>query len=481
MAASMIPSIVPVILSGGSGTRLWPLSRTSYPKQFAPMFGETSLFQETVVRLPETEFGRPVIVTHNEFRFIAVQQMMAIERAPGAVLIEPEARNTAPAVLAAALHIAATSPDALMLVCPADHAIAEPELFLDTVRIGASATLDGSIVTFGVVPTRAETGYGWLELDRRLGPDEAPRPMALRRFVEKPDAGTAGRMLRGGRHLWNSGIFLFQTATIIAAFEQHQPEMLASVRTALESARPDLGLLALDREAWSRVEDISIDFAIMERAANLKVVPLAATWSDLGSWDAVARRMESDSAGVARSGPAYAIGCTESVLRAENDDQVLVGIGLNNIAAIAMRDAVLVADLRDSQSVKQAVEILRMEDIPQATGFRRCHRPWGWYESLALGHRFQVKRIMVNPGGILSLQSHYHRAEHWVVVEGTARVTRGGETMLLSENESVYIPLGTHHRLENPGMVELHLIEVQSGPYLGEDDIVRYEDVYART
>jgi mannose-1-phosphate guanylyltransferase/mannose-6-phosphate isomerase len=396
------------------------------------------------------------------------------------VLVEPEGRNTGPAVLAAALKVAETGPQCLMLVCPSDHAIADAETFRAAVRAGAEAARKGRLVTFGIRPDRAEAGYGWLEL--AAPPDMAapPAPLALSRFVEKPDAAKAQTMLEGGRHLWNSGIFLFSVDAIIRAFEVHQPAMLAAVRKAYEAAVPDLAFLRLDPDAWSAVESLSIDYGVMEKAENLTVVPYGGSWSDLGSWDAIARAMGTDALGNALSGPAHAFDCERSLLRAERPEQVLVGIGLRNIVAIAMRDAVLVADLGGGQRVREAVQILKERGAPQATEFPRFHRPWGWYETLSLGTRFQVKQIMVHPGGILSLQSHFHRAEHWVVVSGTARVTVGAEVRLLTENESVYVPLGAVHRLENPGKVELHLIEVQSGAYLGEDDITRYDDAYAR-
>ena len=478
----MSPAITPVILCGGSGTRLWPLSRASYPKQFGRVLGERSLFQEAVARLPETAFAKPVIVTTAEFRFIVTEQLGAIGRAPGAVLIEPEGRNTAPAILAAALTIAETAPDGLMLVCPSDHAIADAEAFRSAVAAGAEEAAGGRLVTFGVRPSRAETGYGYLELGEAFGEGlgDSPAPLPLRRFVEKPGPAAAEAMVAGGRHLWNSGIFLFSVRATLAAFAEHQPALLDAVRAAVAGATPDLAFLRLAPEPWGRAESISIDYAIMERAADLAVVPLSGGWSDLGAWDAIAREMGPDPAGVALSGEAYAIDCANTLLRAESGEQALVGIGLKNIVAVAMRDAVLVADLRDGQRVKEAVELLKARGAPQATEFPRCHRPWGWYETLALGPRFQVKRIMVHPGGRLSLQSHVHRAEHWVVVAGTARVPVGETARLLAENESVYVPLGAVHRLENPGRVDLHLIEVQTGAYLGEDDIARYEDIYAR-
>ncbi len=472
--------IIPVILCGGSGTRLWPLSRASYPKQFGRVLGGQSLFQASVARLPEPEFAPPIVVTGGDFRFIATEQLAGLGRAPGAVLIEPEGRNTAPAVLAAALKAAETAPEALLLVCPSDHAIPDGEAFREAVRAGLDVARTGRLVTFGIRPTRAETGYGWLELDSAPDMDAPPAPQRLLRFVEKPVAPDAEAMLADGRHLWNSGIFLFTAEAIIAAFETHAPALTKAVRAAMAGAVADLAFLRLDPAAWADAETVSIDYAVMEKAENLAVVPYAGSWSDLGSWDAIAREMGTDADGVALSGPAHAIDCEDSLLRAENPDQVLVGIGLKNVVAIAMRDAVLVADLSDGQRVKQAVELLKARGAPQAVDFPRFHRPWGWYETLSLGSRFQVKRIMVHPGGILSLQSHVHRAEHWVVVEGAARVTVGSEVRLLGENESVYIPLGAVHRMENPGKVDLHLIEVQSGPYLGEDDIIRYEDVYAR-
>jgi mannose-1-phosphate guanylyltransferase / mannose-6-phosphate isomerase len=475
-----VDPIVPVILCGGSGTRLWPLSRGRYPKQFGRMLGATSLFQATVERLPAPDFAPPLVVTNAEFRFIVTEQMGQIARAPGAVLIEPEGRNTAPAVLAAALHLAATAPDGLMLVCPADHALPDGAAFRAAIASGRPAAEAGRIVTFGVAPDRPETGYGYLELEAAPDPDAPPAPLPLVRFVEKPCAETAAAMVAGGRHLWNAGIFLFSVPAILAAFETHAPGLVAAVRRAVEAAVPDLAFLRLDPAAWAEAEAISIDYAVMEKAPGLAVVPLATPWSDLGAWDAIGRAMGTDASGTAIAGPAHAIDCEGSILRAESPDQVLVGIGLRNVVAVAMRDAVLVADLSQGQRVKEAVELLKARGAAQATDFPRFHRPWGWYETLSLGTRFQVKRIMVHPGGILSLQSHVHRAEHWVVVEGTARVTVGAEVRLLAENESVYIPLGAVHRLENPGKLDLHLIEVQSGPYLGEDDITRYEDVYAR-
>ncbi|SOH95441.1 mannose-1-phosphate guanylyltransferase / mannose-6-phosphate isomerase [Monaibacterium marinum] len=470
-------TIHPLILAGGSGTRLWPLSRKSYPKQFAPLIGETSLFQQSLARLSGSGYGAPVVVTGSDFRFIVTEQMMAAGFEPEAVLIEPEGRNTAPAILAAALHLSATDPDALMLVAPSDHVIPDADEFRAAVSLGAHAAQNGQIVTFGIRPTTPETGYGWLELEQGAATGAQP----LVRFVEKPDPATATTMLNAGHYLWNAGLFLFSARTILDAFATHAPDLLPPVQAAISKAKPDLGFLRLDPQAWAGAPDISIDYAVMEKANNLTVVPFEERWSDLGSWKAVAAEMDVDENGNALSGPATAVDCKNTLLRAEDSSQELVGLNLDNIAVVAMRDAVLVANMDSAQDVKLAVNALKEKGAPQATTFPRCHRPWGWYETLSLGPRFQVKRIMVHPGAALSLQSHVHRSEHWTVVEGAAMVTVGEERKLMGENQSVYIPLGAVHRLENPGKVDLHLIEVQSGPYLGEDDIIRYEDVYART
>ncbi|WP_417525617.1 mannose-1-phosphate guanylyltransferase/mannose-6-phosphate isomerase [Marinovum sp.] len=480
--------ICPVILCGGVGTRLWPLSRRHHPKQFVAFDEGPTLLQATARRMSRSdaaeapggglEFAAPTMVTRSDFRFVVTQQLQDIGIDPGAVLIEPEGRNTAPAVLAAALHLAATRPEGVMLVAPSDHALPDTAAFHAAVAEGLRVVqARDDLVTFGITPDRPETGYGYLRLD--APPDASGRAARLAGFVEKPDAATAQAMLEDGCHLWNAGIFLFSVRAILAAFETHAPELLAAVRQAVAGARPDLGFLRLDEAAWAGVEDISVDYAVMERADNLSVVPFAGHWSDLGSWQAVHAEAGPDAAGLATAGAAVAIECDNTLLRAESPDQVLVGLGLSNIVAVAMPDAV-VADKNRAQEVKLAVSALRERGLPQAEEFPRDHRPWGWFERLALGGRFQVKRILVNPGATLSLQSHHHRAEHWIVVEGTARVTVGEEVHLLSENQSVYVPLGVRHRMENPGKVPMVLIEVQTGGYLGEDDIVRYEDVYAR-
>ena len=477
----MVPIMIhPILLCGGSGTRLWPLSRKSYPKQFAKLMGDESLFQASARRLSGDGYAAPVIVTGDPFRFIVTEQLAQVEQAAMGILIEPQGRNTAPAVLAAALWVAKTDASALMLVAPSDHVIPDTTAFAATVQAAVPRAQKGDLVTFGIMPTRPETGYGYLEL--ASGADTgAATPQSLARFVEKPDAGRATEMLAAGNFLWNAGIFLFTAEAIIAAYRTHAPQMLEVVTTALKDANADLGFTRLDPDAWGKTDDISIDYAIMEKADNLAVMPFSAGWSDLGGWDAVWMESGPDTQGNVCSDNATAIDCSDTLLRSETEGLQLVGIGLENIIAIAMGDAVLVADKSQAQRVKEAVDALKSQGSSQAVQLPRDYRPWGWYESLVIGGRFQVKRIVVNPGAALSLQSHHHRSEHWIVVEGTAKVTVDADVKLISENQSVYIPLGAVHRMENPGKVPMVLIEVQTGSYLGEDDIIRYEDVYARS
>ncbi|MBY5974843.1 mannose-1-phosphate guanylyltransferase/mannose-6-phosphate isomerase [Ferrimonas balearica] len=475
-----LTTITPVLLCGGSGTRLWPLSRKSYPKQFVPLAGEETLFQASAKRLSggtkSLSFTAPMVLTNSDFRFIVTEQLQGAGIDPGAILIEPEGRNTAPAILAAALAQTEQDPESLLLVAPSDHVVPDTAAFHVAIEKGLAAVAAGDLVTFGITPTHPESGYGYLELSAATSGE----PVKLSRFVEKPDEARAVEMLSAGNFLWNAGIFLFKARDILTAFETFAPRLVAPVKAALEQAKQDLGFLRLAPGPWAEADDISVDYAVMEKAPNLSVVPFTAGWSDLGGWDAVWRETGPDADGVATSGTATAIDCTNTLLRSDGDNLEVVGIGLDNIVCVAMNDAVLVADMSRVQDVKRAVEELKARGAAQATNFPREHRPWGWFESLIVGQRFQVKRIMVHPGAALSLQSHFHRSEHWVVVEGTAKVTIDNEVRLVTENQSVYLPLGCVHRMENPGKLPMVLIEVQTGAYVGEDDIIRYDDVYAR-
>ncbi len=456
-----------------------PLSRKSYPKQFSALTGDESLFQASARRFASPGFDSPIVVTGSDFRFIVTEQLLSVGIDPKAVLVEPEGRNTAAAVLAAAVTLHASQPGALMLVAPSDHVIPDDARFRATVQAAVASARSGQLVTFGIRPDRPETGYGYLQLSEPTV-DFAAVAQPLKSFVEKPDSAKAANMIADGLHLWNAGIFLFTTTDLIAAFELHAPSTLAGVQSALDQAQIDLGFTRLAPAPWRTVPDISIDYAVMEKARNLSVVPYGGAWSDLGGWEAVWRDSGPDEDGVVTHGNAMAIDCSDSLLRSESGSLRLVGIGLKNIVAVAMPDAVLITDMERAQDVKLAVTRLKAEKALQAETFPRDFRPWGWYESLVIGQRFQVKRIVVHPGAALSLQSHHHRSEHWIVVEGTAKVTVNDDVRLVTENQSVYIPLGAVHRMENPGKVNMVLIEVQTGSYLGEDDIIRYDDVYAR-
>ena len=473
--------IFPVLLAGGGGTRLWPLSRKTYPKQFSKLIDHTSLFQKSAQRLTSSsivDFEEHIPLTNAAYRFIVGEQLQEVGIDPGPILIEPEAKNTAAAILAASIFASSKDTNPVLLVAPSDHVIPDTDAFHEAIKIGLNHVNEGNMVTFGIKATHPETAYGYLELSPSAL--DSHGTSNLNNFVEKPDIALAKQMLASGNFLWNAGIFLFNARDMIAAFNVYAPKTLECVEQSVGDATIDLGFLRLSAEPWSKLDDISIDYAVMEKAQNLVAVPYSSKWADLGGWDAVWANGSSDQDGNVISRNAHAIECSNSLLRSESNTQHIVGIGLDNILAIAMPDAVLVAHKEMAQDIKKVVEVLKADDIPQADIFPKDHRPWGWFESIALGERFQVKRILVKPGAALSLQSHTHRSEHWVVVEGTAKVTVGEEVKLISEGESVYIPLGAVHRMENPGKLPMLLIEVQTGAYLGEDDIERYEDKYSR-
>ena len=473
-------NIYPIILAGGTGTRLWPLSRKSFPKQFVRLVGEESFFQQALRRVDTEDFHRPIILTSDRYRFIVTEQLKEVGLEASAILIEPEVKNTAPAILAAAIYVERISPGSTLLVMPSDHDIGEPHRFCDAVMSGQEAVGQGHLVVFGTRPRSPETGYGYLE----LGSSPGSSPATVSRFVEKPNVGRAQRMVDSGRFLWNMGIFMFSTTDLFRAFETYRPDLTPAVDASVADAQPDLAFLRLAADPWSKVASVSIDYAVMEKADNLVVVPWTGSWSDMGSWasvgESVKSRDETGHCNVSKE-RCLAVDCKDTLLRSETEGQIVVGIGLEGIAVVAMSDAVLVADLRHVQQVRNAVEEMRARKVRQADEFPRDHRPWGWFESLVRGDQFQVKRIVVNPGEALSLQSHSFRSEHWVVVEGTARVTIDNRVELVGENQSVYIPSGSKHRLENPGESIVVLIEVQTGSYFGEDDIERFDDRYSRS
>ena len=469
------------MLAGGSGTRLWPLSRKSYPKQFSKLIGNRTLFQESAKRLTSSntvKFAELINVTNEDFRFIIGEQLQEIGVDPGAILIEPEAKNTAAAILAASIFAHSTDKSAILLVAPSDHVIPDTKDFHKAIKVGLSQVENRKMVTFGIKPTRPETGYGYLELSADLVDNNGTSN--LNSFVEKPNFQDAKKMLEAGHYLWNTGIFLFRAQDMFDAFRTYAPETLEIVLKAVHCASTDLDFLRLAADPWTKLDDISIDYAIMQKAKNLVVVPYASKWSDLGGWDAVWSEGKQDKLGNVISETAHAIECSNCLLRSESSSLQVVGIGLNDIMAIAMPDAVLVVPKGRAQDVKKAVELLKSKDISQAEIFPKDHRPWGWFKILALGDSFKVKRICIKPGAALSLQTHEHRSEHWIVVEGIAKVTIDDEVKLVKKSQSVYVPLGAKHRIENPGRRPIVMIEVQIGTYLGEDDIIRYEDVYKR-
>lgn len=475
-------NVHPVVLAGGSGTRLWPLSRADYPKQFLALDGgDRTLLQDTVRRVAGACTHAPTLVCSERHRFLVAEQLLDTGVRGASILLEPAPRNTAPAIAAAAWHVAAKDEDGVMLVMPADHLIPDHARFRDAIAVAAEAARDGHLVTLGITPTRAETGYGYIAADpARDGQGGAVDDVRIvSRFIEKPDAQTAASLIAAGDVYWNAGIFVFTAKTFLATLAEFAPGIHDGAREAVAGAETDLDFTRLAAEPFVACENISVDYAVMERASNTVVLPFDASWSDIGSWDAVHEATPRDASGNAAVGDVVHEQCENTYLRSES--KLVTAFGLKNVCVIETQDAVLVADMTTSQGIKALVEKLRELDRKELVEHRTCYRPWGHYDSLNMGARFQVKRITVKPGAKLSLQKHFHRSEHWVVVHGTAIVTNGEEDILLSENESTYIPLGTMHRLHNPGSVPLELIEVQVGSYLGEDDIVRVGDEYGRS
>lgn len=463
--------LLPVILSGGSGTRLWPLSRESYPKQFLPLVEDISMLQATWRRVAPLAGRRPIVVANQEHRFMAAEQLREMGAEPSAILLEPVGRNTAPAIAVAALEALREGDDALLLVLPSDHVIRDEAAFHAVVRAALPAAREGRLVTFGIVPTAPETGYGYIQAAAGEG------VRAVAQFVEKPDRATAERYLASGAYFWNSGMFLFRASRYLQELERWQPAMLTACRQALDEARRDTDFVRLQAEHFAACPSDSIDYAVMEKTDAAAVIALDAGWNDVGSWAALWEATAQDAEGNAHHGDVMALNCRNTYAHAS---RLVAMIGLEDVVVVDTDDALLIAHRDQVQQVKDVVGRIKGSGRTHAVTHRKVYRPWGAYDSIDNGERFQVKRITVKPGGALSLQMHHHRAEHWIVVSGTAKVTRGEETILLTENQSTYIPLGVVHRLENPGRLPLELIEVQSGSYLGEDDIVRFEDVYGR-
>lgn len=465
-----------MVLAGGSGTRLWPLSRKLYPKQLQPLVSDATMLQDTVGRITgDGRFHDPLILCNDEHRFIVAEQLREGAFHPRAIILEPTGRNTAPACAVAAMMLASAGPEAVMLVMPADHVISKPEAFTVAVDQAREAATRGRIVTFGIIPERAESGYGYIRRGEEL--KDAKGCYAIASFIEKPTSEEAQSLIDQGDYLWNSGIFMFKAGIYLQELERHEPGMVRACRRAIDDGGEDLDFFRLGGDGFAQAPSISIDYAVMEKTQAGAVVPTDMGWSDIGSWAALRNIGNKDGDGNVTVGDVVTSDVRNSYVR--SDGALTTVIGLEDIIVVVTKDAVLVAASDRSQDVKTLVETLG--DRSEPFTHQRVHRPWGSYESVDQGERFQVKRIIVKPGAKLSLQSHRHRAEHWVVVNGTARVTRADEVITLGENQSVYIPIGVTHRLENPGTRDLHLIEVQSGSYLGEDDIVRFDGSYGRT
>ncbi len=469
----MATPIVPLIMCGGAGTRLWPASRENRPKQFLPLFGRYSTFQETVRRVSDPAlFGRPIIVTNNQYRFLVAEELAAIG-VQADILLEPMRRDSGPAIVAGTLFARDRDRDCIVVALAADHVVTEPAAFAAACEAGARAAAEDHIVTFGVRPTRPATEYGYIRAGAAIGSDV----LAIAQFVEKPDAATAQRYIAEG-YLWNSGNFLFRAELLLEEYQSFEPDSAGAIAKAVASAGRDLDFITLDAEAFASAAAKSIDYAVMERTTHAAVMPVSYGWSDVGSWQAVWELSPRDTVGNAAQGSAFFVDASGCYVAAEK--QLVAVHGLRDVAVVATADAVLVARREDADGLRRVVA--KLKDVAPAVtqDHLKVHRPWGSYQSLDEGDRFQVKRIVVKQGGRLSLQLHHHRAEHWVIVRGTARVTVGDEVKILHENESIYVPIGARHRLENPGKIDLELIEVQTGSYLGEDDIVRLEDDYHR-
>ena len=468
-------SIIPVILSGGVGSRLWPLSRKALPKQLLPLAGPNTMIQDTVERVQGEGFAAPIVISGQEHRFLIAEQLRAAGITGARIILEPAGRNTAPAAAIAALKILEDDPDGLLLLTPSDHIVADIKAFHAAVAVAAKAARGGALVTFGIKPAAPETGYGYIKSGAAL---DVPGAFAVERFVEKPDRATAERYLASGEYYWNSGMFLFRAKTFLQEMERLEPAMLGFCRDAITHAHRDMDFIRLGEVAFLACPSQSIDYAVMEHASNAAVVPVEMGWNDVGSWQSLWDIAPRDASGNAILGEVITEKSRNSYIRSEGP--LVAAVGVENLIVVATKDAVLVSHRDAAQDVKKIVEQLEAAGRDHHIHHAVVHRPWGSYESVDTGARFQVKRIIVKPGAQLSLQMHHHRAEHWIVVSGAAQVTCDDRQFLLQENESTYIPLGAKHRLENPGKVPLHLIEVQSGGYLGEDDIVRFEDTYGR-
>lgn len=465
--------ILPVIMAGGSGSRLWPLSRQLFPKQFLNLYGDSTMLQSTVARLDGIDHQPPLIICNEEHRFVVAEQLRSAQLEHGQILLEPVGRNTAPAIALAAFNAISQGQDPQLLVLAADHVIQNTSAFIDAVQQAQDLASHNKLVTFGIKPTTPETGYGYIKAS------ESNTLFAqVEQFVEKPDLATAQDYLIQGNYFWNSGMFMFKASVFLEQLRQHRPDIYNACQSAMNNTTSDLDFIRIDKTAFELCPDDSIDYAVMEKTSHAMVVPMDANWSDIGSWSALWEIEDKDDNGNVSHGDTISVGTTNSYINAQ--DKLVTTVGLDNVVIVETKDAILVADKSEVQQVKDIVNVLKTEKRSEVSEHREVYRPWGKYDSLDNGQRFKVKRITVKPGARLSTQMHHHRAEHWIVVTGTAKVVKDKEEVFLTENQSTYIPVGSVHSLENPGMVDLELIEVQSGGYLGEDDIVRFDDKYGR-